>query len=188
MKSQKPSTPVERLIEEEAGQDAKTSPVERLIEEEAGQDAKTSPVERLITGMLTVQMPDGQSFELPHEIASRDEMLREALRDAYPDAATATFDRKTVGVVKVVKKAGEKGGVLDVLEATPAHVNPALAMRWTIAPLMAQPDVSQCLLGMRPQIEAAVEAGRTECRTVQQAAKVLADAEPLAARRVPEGF
>lgn len=58
-----------------------------------------------------MQMPDGQMFELPEEIAGQDDMLRKALHGAYPDAATATFDRNTAGLVKVIKRAGAKGGV-----------------------------------------------------------------------------
>lgn len=138
---------------------------------------------------MKVQMPDGQSFELPDEIAGKDDMLREALRDAYPDAATATFDRKTTGVVKVVKKAGTKGaGVLDMLEAAPAHINPALAMRWQLVPVIEGPEASRRLLELRPQIEAAVKAGRDEYRATQKALDVLHEAEALSARRAPVGF
>lgn len=66
--------------------------------------------------MTEIQMPDGQSFEMEDNIAGTDDLLRDALRVAYPDAATAEFRRSTKGerkIVKVVKKAGTKGASFE---------------------------------------------------------------------------
>lgn len=71
--------------------------------------------------MAKIQMPDNQSFELDDEMAKDDATLRAALKAAYPDAANATFERSGGKdgkplVVKVVKKAGTKGGVETSVE------------------------------------------------------------------------
>lgn len=58
---------------------------------------------------------EGQEIDLEDEIANNDEMLKAALKPAWPDAANATFARKTDGgvlKVTVTKKAGTKGASL----------------------------------------------------------------------------
>ena len=137
---------------------------------------------------MKVQMPDGQSFELDDSIAGDDSLLREALRAAYPDAANATFDRKTNGVVKVVKKAGDKGGVVAELLATPEQLNPAIVMQQRVAQIQAQPNATLTLLRMAGEIERAVELGRAEIGDVEKAQKVLRKAEPQAGSFILVGF
>lgn len=141
---------------------------------------------------MKVQMPDGQSFELDDSIAGDDELLREALCAAYPDAANATFDRKTDGVVKVVKKAGDKGGVvaelLAELLAASEQLNPAIVMQQRVTLIQRQPNTMITLLRMTGEIERAVELGRAEIGDVEKAQKVLRKAEPQAGSFIPVGF
>lgn len=137
---------------------------------------------------MKVQMPDGQSFELDDSIAGDDKLLREALCAAYPDAANATFDRKTAGVVKVVKKAGDKGGVVAELLAAPEQLNPAIVMQQRVAQIQQQPNATITVLRMAGEIERAVELGRAEIGDVEKAQKVLRKAEPQAGSFIPVGF
>lgn len=56
---------------------------------------------------------EGQELDIEDEIANDDASLVAALKTAWPEAAKATFTRKTkdgVLTVTVVKKAGNKGG------------------------------------------------------------------------------
>ena len=137
---------------------------------------------------MKVQMPDGQSFELDDSIAGDDSLLREALCAAYPDAANAIFDRKTSGVVKVVKKAGDKGGVVAELLAASGQLNPAIVMQQRVTLIQQQPNATITLLRMAGEIERAVELGRAEIGDVETAKKVLRKAEPQAGSFIPVGF
>lgn len=90
--------------------------------------------------MAKIVMPDGQSFPIEDEIAQSDDLLRAALKVAYPDAANAAFTREGGTddkelVVKVAKKAGVKGlGVLPALLAAREEINPAIVMQQRASP------------------------------------------------------
>src|SRR5262245_32253241 len=96
--------------------------------------------------MATVVI-EGQEVEIEDEIAKDDEMLRTALKTAWPDAANATFTRKTedgVLTVRVQKKAGTKGAapIVAALLRAPEHLNPALVMQRRLAGLQANQTLS----------------------------------------------
>lgn len=141
-----------------------------------------------------IKMPDGQSFELDDAIAADDTILRDALRAAYPDAATADLKRTEQNgqkVVTVVKKAGTKGGldtVVEALAAAKSFTNPAVAMHQRVTIVLQQPDSVQTILTMRAEIEQAVEAGDKAVRQVKAALGLLCRADPIASSTIPTGF
>ena len=51
---------------------------------------------------------DGQTIQLPAEIAANDELIRKALAPFYENVATATIRRDTKGIT-IIKRAGPKG-------------------------------------------------------------------------------
>jgi len=144
--------------------------------------------------MAKIQMPDNQSFDLEDEIAQDDNLLRAALKAAYPDAANATFERSGGKdgkplVVKVVKKAGTKGGVLGDLAAAPESLNPAVAMQQRLAALESAGELDHVrMLAMRDEINTAARAGRDEITSVARARETLSDALAESGRKIPVGF
>ena len=137
---------------------------------------------------------EGQTVELDEDIAKDDESLRAALKVAWPDAANATFTRETRDgnlTVKVIKKAGTKGGgvVHAALFEAPERINPALVMQRRLAGLDAGETSSHLqILALRTEIERAVRDGRAEIEAVSSAKRVLLQAQPEAGNCVPLGF
>jgi hypothetical protein len=62
---------------------------------------------------------DGQTIQLPEEVAKDDELIRKALAPFYPGAATATIERSS-GKITVIKRAGPKGASETVTITGPA--------------------------------------------------------------------
>ena len=55
---------------------------------------------------------DGQTIQLPAEIAASDDLIRKALAPFYPNVASAEIRRETkdgVTVISIIKRAGPKG-------------------------------------------------------------------------------
>lgn len=143
--------------------------------------------------MAKIIMPDGvQPFDLEDDIANDDALLRQALAVAYPDAKNAEFKRETrdgLLSVRVIKKAGTKGGVLADLVAAPEAINPAIRMERELVELERGRRLDHLtLIGMRGRIASAVEAGEREVRDSRQALRTLREAPAAAGSHVPRGF
>ncbi|MBI3913763.1 MAG: hypothetical protein HY327_06205 [Chloroflexi bacterium] len=142
--------------------------------------------------MITIQI-DGQNFPLPDEIAAKDELLKAALAPFVPWIANAQIDRKEENgsvVVSVVKRADWKGNgraVVAALVASPAEMNPAVAL-WM--QMQAKLDTSDpaTILALEPTITAAIEAGDQDIASVHQALTRLVECAPTSAQRIPQGF
>jgi hypothetical protein len=143
--------------------------------------------------MATIKLPDGQSFELPDDIAGDDKLLRDSLISFVPEIANAELKRATTGgqmTVTVVKKSGTKGAaIVDVLAAAPECLNPAVMMQQKLQQAEADGKLSvSVLLAMKGNIEKAMQAGSNEISRVSKALKVLKDADAQTAKMVPTGF
>ena len=143
--------------------------------------------------MAKIIMPDGvEPFDLEDEIANDDALLRQALAVAYPDAKNAEFKRETkdgVMSVRVTKKAGTKGGVLDDLAVAPDAINPAIVLDREIAAREAAGEISLLdLIAMQDQIKAALEAGEAEVESARAARRTLEKAPAVAGAAIPRGF
>ena len=80
--------------------------------------------------MANIKLPDGQQLDIPDDIASDDEMLKNALAPYVPDIRNAKLNRSTSSAglmtVNVVKQAGTKG-----YELNPNHpVTSAMHDQW----------------------------------------------------------
>jgi hypothetical protein len=143
--------------------------------------------------MAKIILPDKQTCEFPDDIASDDKLLRESLISFVPEIANADLKRATVGgvmTVSVIKKSGTKGAaILDVLDAAPEKINPAVAMQRRLQQAEADSKLSVSdLLQMRGEIEKAIDAGNKEISRVSGALKVLKGADAQPAKTVPVGF
>lgn len=145
--------------------------------------------------MAKIQMPDNQSFELDDDIAKDDATLRAALKAAYPDAANATFERSGGKdgkplVVKVVKKAGTKGGgVIPDLLAAPHYENEAVVMARRLDEMSSRRGLTwERAQGMSEEITAAAEAGAASLDSIATSRDVLARADAQASMVIPVGF
>lgn len=143
--------------------------------------------------MAIIKLPDGQSFELPDDIAGDDKLLKESLVSFVPEIANAELKRATaagVMTVTVIKKSGTKGAaIVDLLAAAPERLNPAVMMQRRLQILEAEGKLSVSdLLQMRGQIEKAMQAGSNEISRVGKALKTLKEADAQTAKKVPTGF
>jgi hypothetical protein len=143
--------------------------------------------------MARIKLPaDGQEFDLEDEIAKDDETLRRALSPVYPDAANATFTRKTEGgvmTVTVAKRAGTKGGAADALLAAPEYASGTSRVEAKLAAMRERGPVTFAeIRAMGGEIEKAVAEDRGGWQAVRQALRSLSDAAPQASSSVPTGF
>lgn len=142
---------------------------------------------------MTTLMIDGQSFDLPPEIAAKDELLKAALAPFVPWIANAQIDRKEKDgamIVSVIKRADWKGNgsaVVDALTASSDGMNPAVAL-WM--QMQGQIDAQDpgAILALEPTITTAIAEGDKEVALVHQALTRLVECAPVPATRIPLGF
>lgn len=142
--------------------------------------------------MITIEI-DGQSFQLPEDIAAKDDLLKAALAPFVPWIANARIERKEKDgamVVNIVKRADWKGNgstVVDALIASPDGMNPAVAL-WQ--QLQARTDLNDpaLVLALEPTISQAIEQGEQDIAAVHRALAHLLECAPAAATRIPLGF
>ena len=142
--------------------------------------------------MITIQI-DGQEFQIPPEIAAKDELLKAALAPFVPWIANATIDRKEKDgamIVSVIKRADWKGNaspVVDVLIASPDGTNPAIVLWMQMQGQIDAQDPGM-ILALEPAITTAIEEGDKEIASVQHALACLVECAPVPASRIPLGF
>ena len=142
--------------------------------------------------MITIQI-DGQEFQIPPEIAAKDELLKAALAPFVPWIANATIDRKEKDgamIVSVIKRADWKGNaspVVDALIASPDGMNPAIALWMQMQGQLDAQDPGT-ILALEPAITTAIEEGDKEIASVQHALACLVECAPVPASRIPLGF
>lgn len=145
---------------------------------------------------------EGQTLDLPDNIAGDDSLLRQALVPYYPHLATAKITRVEDGGelrVTVAKQAGPKGArrraltgsaFVDGLVAAPEHINPAVELCADLARNGTAPD--QLPLGeavlLGAVIDATIEAGTREMERARDMFEALRKAAPVPATTTPTGF
>lgn len=136
---------------------------------------------------------DGQQFQLPDEIAAKDELLKAALAPFVPWIANAQIDRKekdgamTVSVIKRADWKGNGNAVIDALIASAVGMNPAVALWMQMQGQLDTQDPG-AILALEPTITAAIDAGDKEIAAVRQALTRLVECAPVPATRIPLGF
>jgi len=142
--------------------------------------------------MITIEI-DGQNFQLPEDIAAKDELLKAALAPFVPWIANAQIERKEQDgamVVNIVKRADWKGrasAVVDALIASPDEMNPAVALWLQIQDQFNLNDPG-VVLALEPTINAAIEHGEKDIAAVHQSLTRLVECAPTSATRIPLGF
>ncbi|MCC6743629.1 MAG: hypothetical protein IT175_07175 [Acidobacteria bacterium] len=134
---------------------------------------------------------EGQVFTLGDDIAADDAKLRATLVAVSPIAATCEILRAREGdklVVTLVKKAGTKGGGVDVLvdalRSTPTHLLAVFAIAELTSPAALAAGDSPT----QDAIEQAVAGARSEATAIRAVVHKLAAAPATAARATPTGF
>ena len=142
--------------------------------------------------MITIEI-DGQNFQLPEDIAAKDELLKAALAPFVPWIANAQIERKEQDgamVVNIVKRAdwkGNAGAVVDALIASPDEMNPAVALWLQIQDQFNLNDPG-VVFALEPTINAAIEHGEKDIAAVHQSLTRLVECAPTSATRIPLGF
>ena len=137
---------------------------------------------------------EGQKIVMDDEIARDDELLRAALAPSWPDAKTATFTRTggTDGkplVVRVSKKAGTKGALIERLFDAPDEENPAIVMSRRIAELHSSGQLNQAQIEtLMPEIAAAADQGERDIDATGVVVRSLRRALVISGNDVPLGF
>jgi hypothetical protein len=145
---------------------------------------------------------EGQTIQMPDEVAQTDEGLIRALTPLYPDVANAEIARKMEGgetVITVVKRPGPKGMDTNRLPGAQAVVtaallaasdepNPAVQLCLELRGLDLATASPEELLALRGRIDLATEQGEAAIESVRRTLKALHKAVPVPARHVPVGF
>lgn len=144
--------------------------------------------------MVKIQI-EGQTLELPPEVAVNDDAIRRVLAPVFPQVANARLTRTDgpdgVTCIKVTKQAGTKGTytrTLDLLKDSPSHVNPIFPLYQRLYGNKTPLAVPEEFFSIQGQLEQAIHTGEAELRETHTIATRLANAPGHASRRTPLGF
>ncbi len=143
--------------------------------------------------MVTLQI-EGQSLELPENIAVNDDAVRRAIAPLFPQIASARFERVTDKegrtVLKVTKEAGVKGltpeTLVNTLKRCPRHINPALVLSRKLQQTTA--DHIEDILTLERQLESAILTGEHELQVTNAIFTRLLHAPAVPSTTTPIGF
>lgn len=139
---------------------------------------------------------EGQSLDLPAEIAGDDEKLRAALQPYFPGAANAKFMRSEadgVETVNVVKQAGTKGRItIDLpfrkLEEAPESRNPVIDLYYELRDVDPRILSTEQVLEITGKINQVIEDGQQQEEMMSRAEERLKDARAVPSTETPAGF
>jgi len=145
--------------------------------------------------MITLHV-EGQTLELPPDIAVSDDAIRRVIAPLYPQAANATIQRVTdasgVTTIKLTKQAGTKGTyetILDRLKRSRPHVNPAFTLYQQLqAAFASHPYKPEEILSLQRRITHAIAQGEKELHVTHDFIQRLQAAPGHASAVTPLGF
>lgn len=143
--------------------------------------------------MVTLQI-EGQSLELPENIAVNDDAVRRAIAPLFPQIASARFERVTDKegrtVLEITKEAGTKGlttqSLIDALKCCPRHINPALILAHKLQTIT--PNRVEDILVLEQQLESAIRKGEHELKVTNAIFTRLLQAPAVPSTTTPIGF
>jgi len=143
--------------------------------------------------MITLHI-EGQSLELPENIAVNDDAVRRAIAPLFPQIASARFERVTDRdgrtVLKVTKEAGTKGltpqSLVDALQRCPRHVNPALILARQLHD--TTPSRVEDILTLETRLDKAIQQGEHELQVTHAIVTRLLHTPAVPASATPIGF
>lgn len=138
---------------------------------------------------------EGQTLELPPEIAVSDDAIRRAIAPVFPQVANAFFTRTEDSeghtVIKVTKQAGTKGSlqtVLAHLKDCPRHVNPVFPLYQRLHDDERTIPNAEEFFSILGQLDSAIENGTAEIRDTGRILHRLIAAPGHAGTYPPLGF
>jgi hypothetical protein len=138
---------------------------------------------------------EGQSFELPPEIAVSDDAIKRAMAPIFPQITTAQFQRISdpsgTTIIKVTKRAGDKGNLNEIiqhLKKAPRHVNPIFPLYDTIYLNKRKRFSAETFFTVQQRLERALTDGQTEIKAVQEIRRRLEEAPGTPSSQSPIGF
>ncbi|MBU6433678.1 MAG: hypothetical protein KGS09_18585 [Nitrospirae bacterium] len=145
--------------------------------------------------MITLQI-EGQTLELPEDVAVSDDAIRRVIAPLFPQAANATIQRVTDGngitTIKLTKQAGTKGTyatILDRLKRSEPHVNPAFTLYQQLHaasdPRRYKPED---VLTLQRRVKRAITQGEEELKATHDIVQRLRAAPGHATSVPPVGF
>ena len=139
---------------------------------------------------MAIIIMEGAQIEVSDEVAKDDNLIRDALADFCPDAATAQIVREEGKPITVCKRSGPKGStILKALLDAPEEVNPAVAMAWRIQNLERRQELDPAVLSqMHSEIAQAIASGLEQAQEVNSSLKALISSNPVASSTIPLGF
>lgn len=145
--------------------------------------------------MITLHV-EGQTLELPPDIAVSDDAIRRVIAPLYPQAANATIQRVTDGngitSIKLTKQAGTKGtydAILNRLKRSRPHVNPAFTLYQQLHAASASTRYKpEEILTLQRHIKQAITHGEQELKATHDILQRLHAAPGHASTVPPIGF
>ncbi|MBA5865377.1 MAG: hypothetical protein GDA67_01625 [Nitrospira sp. CR1.3] len=145
--------------------------------------------------MITLQI-EGQTLELPPDVAVSDDAIRRVIAPLFPQAANATIQRATDGngvtTIKLTKQAGTKGTyatILDRLKRSKPHVNPAFMLYQQLHAASALERYKpEEILTLQQRVKQAISVGEQELQATHDFLKRLQAAPGHASSIPPVGF
>lgn len=133
---------------------------------------------------------EGQTYDIPEEIAIDEKKLRDLLVPFAPAIANAKISRGEAGEpIKIIKQAGTKGSqVLSALIEEPEYINPTVVLAFQIQNLELERRVNfNEMSSIADRIERVVTEGRAEVESYNQNLNKL-KSMPGVALSLPHGF
>jgi hypothetical protein len=132
---------------------------------------------------------DGQEIQVEDDarVQTDDQIRQQILQPFYPAMANAKLERITeTGKplrIKVIKRAGSNGTVLQRLIAAPAIANPAIVLSWQLRAKQLSPDdyIHYCVHHCRT-IQEAIDSGTRWCQHTNAALTHLKRAKAVPSR------
>jgi hypothetical protein len=139
---------------------------------------------------------EGQTLELPAEIAAEDKTLKEALQTVFPGASNAKFmrtEKDGVVTVNVIKQAGTKGtgachAPLQYLDAATETRNPVIDLQNELRDLDVRRMSTDEMLELDERVQQVIAEGQEQNSRLEKALARLHHARPTSASQTPEGF
>lgn len=127
---------------------------------------------------------EGQVLDLPDEVASTDDTLRNAFVPFFPELGTADIKRQEkdgITEIRVVKRAGTKGNiVVQSLIDSEVEINPALNLTWQLKQLERSKALSiEELISFQEQISNAIEVGEDWERNISHSQESLSKCQAI---------
>lgn len=140
---------------------------------------------------------EGQTMDLPAEIAGDDVKLKQALSPYFPGAANAKIVRAEAGdvvTVNVIKQAGTKGlfplpeTPLQILTGLPESQNPVMALYQELINVDPRSLSTEQQLDLDARVRGEVAEGENQRRDIQDTLRLLKVARAVPGNTVPEGL